>query len=297
MDVLNGLIRGVLTDVAAREAAFPLEDVKRRARHVPEARDAFAALAGSPGATAVIAEIKRSSPATGPLAAIPDPAALARAYEDGGAALISVVTERRGYDGSVDDLTAVCRAVSVPVLRKDFVMTSYQVHESRAYGADVVLLVAAALEQPALVSLLERIHSLGMCALVETHSRLDALRALDAGARMIGVNARDLTTGVVERDVVDQVIDVIPPDVSAVAESGVRSPRGVFSYAKSGADAVLVGEALVCSPVPRDLVSDMVSAGHHPALLTDRRARIRAAYAQRHHEVPGGGLSGELSRS
>ena len=279
MDVLNGLIRGVLTDVAAREAAFPLEDVKRRARHVPEARDAFAALAGSPGATAVIAEIKRSSPATGPLAAIPDPAALARAYEDGGAALISVVTERRGYDGSVDDLTAV------------------QVHESRAYGADVVLLVAAALEQPALVSLLERIHSLGMCALVETHSRLDALRALDAGARMIGVNARDLTTGVVERDVVDQVIDVIPPDVIAVAESGVRSPRGVFSYAKSGADAVLVGEALVCSPVPRDLVPDMVSAGHHPALLTDRRARIRAAYAQRHHEVPGGGLSGELSRS
>ena len=168
-------------------------------------------------------------------------------------------------------------AVDIPVLRKDFIVTPYQIHEARAHGADLVLLIVAALEQSALVSLLERTRSLGMEALVETHSRLEALRALEAGASIIGVNARNLKTLEVNRSTVEQVIDVIPQNVVAVAESGVAKAHDVFEYAKWGADAVLVGEALVTSGDPRSSIQDMVSAGQHPALRTDRKARVAAA--------------------
>ena len=145
------------------------------------------------------------------------------------------------------------------------------------HGADLVLLIVAALKQNVLVSLLERTRSLGMEALVETHSRLEALRAMEAGASIIGVNARNLKTLEVDRSTVEQVIDVIPQDVVAVAESGVANAHDVFQYAKWGADAVLVGEALVTSGDPRASIQDMVSAGQHPALRTDRKARVAAA--------------------
>ena len=145
-----------------------------------------------------------------------------------------MLTEQRRFSGSLSDLDSVRAAVDIPVLRKDFIVTPYQVHEARAHGADIVLLIVAALEQPALVSLLERTESLGMTALVEAHSRLEVLRALDAGARVIGVNARDLTTLDVDPTVVEQVIDVIPPDVIAVAESGVRDRHDVIQYANWG---------------------------------------------------------------
>ena len=148
---------------------------------------------------------------------------------------------------------------------------------ARAPRAALVLLSVAAREQPALVSLLERVRSLGMEALVEAHSRLEVLRALEAGASVIGVNARDLTTLEVDRHTIEQVIDVIPEDVVAVAESGVSNAHDVFEYAKWGADAVLVGEALVTSGNPLESIRDMVSAGAHPALLTDRKARVRQA--------------------
>ena len=221
--------------------------------------------------------MKRSSPSKGELAAIPDPASLASTYERGGASVVSVLTEGRCFGGSLADLDAVRAAVDIPVLRKDFIVTPYQIHEARAHGADLVLLIVAALEQPALVSLLERVRSLGMEALVETHSRLEVLRALEAGASVIGVNARDLTTLEVDRHTIEQVIDVIPEDVVAVAESGVSNAHDVFEYAKWGADAVLVGEALVTSGNPLESIRDMVSAGAHPALLTDRKARVRQA--------------------
>ena len=277
MSVLDDIIVGVREDLKEREDRLPLSSLKEIEATVPEAKDALGALRGRDGAVKIISEVKRSSPSKGRLAAIPDPAALASLYEAGGASVISVLTEQRRFGGSLADLDAVRAAVDIPVLRKDFIVTPYQIHEARAHGADLVLLIVAALEQNVLVSLLERTRSLGMEALVETHSRLEALRALDAGASIIGVNARNLKTLEVDRSTVEQVIDVIPQEVVAVAESGVATAHDVFEYAKWGADAVLVGEALVTSGDPRSSIQDMVSAGQHPALRTDRKARVAAA--------------------
>ena len=277
MSVLDDIIVGVREDLKEREDRLPLSSLKEIEATVPEAKDALGALRGRDGAVKIISEVKRSSPSKGSLAAIPDPAALASLYEAGGASVVSGLTEQRRFGGSLADLDAVRAAVDIPVLRKDFIVTPYQIHEARAHGADLVLLIVAALEQNVLVSLLERTRSLGMEALVETHSRLEALRALDAGASIIGVNARNLKTLEVDRSTVEQVIDVIPQEVVAVAESGVATAHDVFEYAKWGADAVLVGEALVTSGDPRSSIQDMVSAGQHPALRTDRKARVAAA--------------------
>ena len=277
MSVLDDIIVGVREDLKEREDRLPLSSLKEIEATVPEAKDALGALRGRDGAVKIISEVKRSSPSKGRLAAIPDPAALASLYEAGGASVVSVLTEQRRFGGSLADLDAVRAAVDIPVLRKDFIVTPYQIHEARAHGADLVLLIVAALEQNVLVSLLERTRSLGMEALVETHSRLEALRALDAGASIIGVNARNLKTLEVDRSTVEQVIDVIPQEVVAVAESGVATAHDVFEYAKWGADAVLVGEALVTSGDPRSSIQDMVSAGQHPALRTERKARVAAA--------------------
>jgi indole-3-glycerol phosphate synthase len=277
VSVLDDIIAGVRQDLKEREDRVPLARIKEMETQVPEAKDALGALRNRDGAVKIISEVKRSSPSKGALAAIPDPAALASTYEAGGASVISVLTEQRRFNGSLADLDAVRAAVDIPILRKDFIVTPYQIHEARAYGADLVLLIVAALEQNVLVSLLERTRSLGMEALVETHSRLEALRAMEAGASIIGVNARNLKTLEVDRSTVEQVIDVIPQDVVAVAESGVANAHDVFEYAKWGADAVLVGEALVTSGDPRASIQDMVSAGQHPALRTDRKARVAAA--------------------
>lgn len=277
MSVLDDIIAGVRQDLKEREDRVPLARIKEMETQVPEAKDALGALRGRDGAVKIISEVKRSSPSKGALAAIPDPAALASTYEAGGATVISVLTEQRRFNGSLADLDAVRAAVDIPILRKDFIVTPYQIHEARAHGADLVLLIVAALEQNVLVALLERTRSLGMEALVETHSRLEALRAMEAGASIIGVNARNLKTLEVDRSTVEQVIDVIPQDVVAVAESGVANAHDVFEYAKWGADAVLVGEALVTSGDPRASIQDMVSAGQHPALRTDRKARVAAA--------------------
>ena len=277
MSVLDDIIAGVRQDLKEREDRVPLARIKEMETQVPEVKDALGALRGRDGAVKIISEVKRSSPSKGALAAIPDPAALASTYEAGGATVISVLTEQRRFNGSLADLDAVRAAVDIPILRKDFIVTPYQIHEARAHGADLVLLIVAALEQNVLVSLLERTRSLGMEALVETHSRLEALRAMEAGASIIGVNARNLKTLEVDRSTVEQVIDVIPQDVVAVAESGVANAHDVFEYAKWGADAVLVGEALVTSGDPRASIQDMVSAGQHPALRTDRKARVAAA--------------------
>jgi indole-3-glycerol phosphate synthase len=229
----------------------------------PPARDATAALT-VPG-VAVIAEVKRSSPSKGALATIADPAALAREYESGGAAMISVLTEQRRFDGSLADLEAVRAVVQIPVLRKDFVVTPYQVWEARAHGADAVLLIVAALEQQVLVSLRERIESLGMTALVEVHDEAEALRALDAGARVIGVNNRNLRTLEVDRETFARIAPLLPSTTIRVAESGVRGPHDLLACAAAGANAVLVGEGLVKAEVPRQAVADLVAAGAHPS--------------------------------
>ena len=277
MTVLDEIVVKVRERLAQREARVSFEDLRAQALEVPEAKDVISALRDGPGAVSIIAEIKRASPSKGHLSVLPEPAALAQIYEAGGAAMISVLTEEDRFGGSLEDLAQVRRAVDIPLLRKDFIVTPYQIHEARAYGADAVLLIVAALEQPALESLIERTKSLGMTPLVETHSRLEVFRALDAGADLIGVNARNLKDLTVDRRTVEEVIDVIPENVVAVAESGVRDSRDVRDYALAGADAVLVGEALVTAASPLEQISDMVSAGSHPALLTDRKQRVRDA--------------------
>jgi len=273
--VLDDILAGVHADLADRQGRTTLDELKERAARRPDAVDAVERLRRVPGdehrgGVKVIGEVKRSSPSKGALAAIGDPAGLARDYEAGGAAVISVLTERRRFGGSLEDLDAVRAVVDVPVLRKDFVTTAYQVWEARAHGADVVLLIVAALEQPALVSLVERVHSLGMTALVEVHDAEETARALDAGAQVVGVNARDLKTLHVDRGVFATLRPLVPEGVVVVAESGVRGPHDVFDYARAGADAVLVGEALVTGGDPRAAVADLVAAGSHPSTRAGR---------------------------
>ncbi|MCO5967302.1 indole-3-glycerol phosphate synthase TrpC [Actinoallomurus soli] len=264
MSVLDEILDGVRADLAERQAAVSLDALKQMATHAPSPRNAIGALRGQ--GVAVIAEVKRCSPSKGALAAIADPAALAADYEAGGAAVISVLTERRRFGGSIDDLAAVRNRVDIPVLRKDFVVSSYQLWEARAYGADLVLLIVAALEQQALVSLIERAESIGLTPLVEVHTEEELGRALDAGAKVIGVNARDLSTLRVDRGVFARIAPQIPDGIVRIAESGVRGPHDLLAYASSGADAVLVGESLVIGKDPRSAVSDLVAAGAHPAL-------------------------------
>jgi indole-3-glycerol phosphate synthase len=263
VSVLDDIIVGVREDLAARQAITSLEELKERAQAQSAAQDGVAALR-QPG-IAVIAEVKRSSPSKGPLAAITDPAALAEDYELGGASVISVLTEQRRFGGSLADLDAVRARVEVPLLRKDFIVSSYQLWEARAHGADLVLLIVAALEQEALISLLERTESLGMTPLIEVHDEAELERALAAGARIVGVNARDLKTLMVDRSVFGRLSPLIPDSVVKVAESGVRGPHDLLAYAADGADAVLVGEGVVVGGHPRQAVADLVAAGAHPS--------------------------------
>ncbi|MGZ4437663.1 MAG: indole-3-glycerol phosphate synthase TrpC [Nocardioidaceae bacterium] len=262
--VLDEIIEGVLVDLAEREAVTTLDELKEAARRAPEALDPMPAYRAE--GVSVIAEVKRSSPSKGALATITDPAALAADYQDGGAATISVLTERRRFGGSLEDLRAVRSRVDIPVLRKDFIVTSYQLWEARAAGADLALLIVAALDQNRLEALIDRARSIGLTPLVEVHDEEEVERALDAGADLVGVNARNLKTLEVDRDTFARLAPRIPDGVVRVAESGVRGPHDVFEYAKQGAHVVLVGETLVRGTDPRSAVADLVAAGAHPAL-------------------------------
>lgn len=242
--MLNDLVAGALADASDRRAARSLADVESAALDRAPALDVLAALAPR-DRVHIIAEIKRASPSRGALADIADPAALASAYQLGGASAISVLTEQRRFGGSLADLEAVRAVASVPVLRKDFIADPYQVLEARAAGADLVLLIVAALDQATLQQLFGLINELGMTPLVETHSGDEVERALDLGADVIGVNARDLSTFELDQDLFGALADQIPSGVIRIAESAVRTPADVAHYRRAGADVVLVGEALV----------------------------------------------------
>jgi indole-3-glycerol phosphate synthase len=259
MTVLDEIVDGVREDLAERQSRVSLDQLRAAVEQVPVALDPMPALAAP--AVSVIAEVKRRSPSKGDLADIPDPAALAAAYESGGAAVISVLTERRRFGGSLDDLREVRSRVGVPVLRKDFIVTDYQLWEARAAGADLVLLIVAALEQPLLESLHQQALDLGLTPLVEVHDAAEAARAVDAGAALVGVNARDLRTLTVDPDTFERVAPALPPGVVTVAESGVRGPEDVTRLARAGARAVLVGEALVTGGDPAAAVAGLVRAG------------------------------------
>lgn len=266
--VLDQIIEGVLEDQAVREAQIPYKEMKAMSLDAPPARDALAVLSGSE--VSVIAEVKRASPSKGFLADIPEPAQLAATYERAGAAVISCLTEQRRFRGSLDDFDAVRRSVDIPVLRKDFLVNPYQIHEARAHGADLILLIVAALEQQRLESLLDRTESLGMTALVEVHTEQEAEQAVAAGAKVIGVNARNLKTLEVDTSTFARIAPGLPNDVIKVAESGVSTKHDLLAYAGAGADAVLIGEGLVTAGDPGKKTREMVAAGQHPACPTKK---------------------------
>lgn len=255
MSVLDEIVAGVRTDLTARQAATSEADLRAALADVDPPRDPMPALR-APGSS-VIAEVKRRSPSKGDLAAIDDPAALARQYAAGGAAAISVLTEQRRFGGSLDDLRAVRAAVDVPVLRKDFVVEPYQVLEARAAGADLVLLIVAALDDDLLRRLHDQARELGLAVLVEVHDEPEAERAVALGAELVGVNARDLKTLDVDQDAFGRLAPQIPDDRVKVAESGIFGPADVERYVAEGARAVLVGEALVKDGDPEAAVRAM----------------------------------------
>lgn len=248
--VLDDIIAGVREDLALRRAVIDDARIRELAAAASPARDAHAALVGDGTTLGLIAEVKRASPSKGHLGAIEDPAALAEIYAGAGAGAVSVLTEQRRFHGSLADLDAVRARIDTPVLRKDFVVGPYQVLEARAHGADLVLLIVAALTDAELADLHALVSALGMQALVEAHTAEEIERALRLPARLIGVNARDLRTLDVDLDRAAGLLASIPADRFAVAESAVAGVEDVRAYAAAGADGILVGEALVTSGDP-----------------------------------------------
>ena len=255
MSVLDDIVAGVREDLAVRQAAHSESQLTAAAEVLPAPHDPMPAFR-SPG-LAVIAEVKRKSPSKGALADIPDPAALAAAYDAGGADAISVLTEQRRFGGSLDDLRLVRSAVSTPLLRKDFVVTGYQLLEARAAGADLVLLIVAALDDVLLKDLHDQARELGLTVLTEVHDEDEVGRALAVGAELVGVNARNLKTLDVDPATFGRLAELLPDDVVKVAESGISGPDDAAHYAALGADVVLVGEALVKDGNPRAAVAAM----------------------------------------
>ncbi|MGC4112466.1 MAG: indole-3-glycerol phosphate synthase TrpC [Nocardioides sp.] len=243
MSVLDDIVAGVREDLEARRADTPETELRARLLDVPPPLDPLPGLRGV--GSAVIAEVKRRSPSKGDLAEIGDPAGLAAAYERGGAAAVSVLTEQRRFGGSLADLDAVRAAVRIPVLRKDFVVDPYQLLEARAHGADLALLIVAALPGDALRSLYDAARELGLTPLVEVHDEAEAERAAELDPALVGVNARNLRTLDVDVATFGKLAPRLPENAALVAESGIAGPDDVRRLVAEGADAVLVGEALV----------------------------------------------------
>lgn len=259
MTVLADILARKAREVEAARRARPEGEVRAAAAGAPPPRSLFEALSFRGGPFRVIAEVKRASPSAGTLDAALDAPALARRYADAGAAAVSVLTDGPGFGGSLDDLAAVRRAVALPVLRKDFVLDAYQLWEARAAGADAALLIAAALPGEALRRLHQACAEIGLTPLVEVHDEGEAEAALAAGARLVGVNNRDLRTFAVDLSVSERLLPRLPPEVKAVAESGVRGVADVRRLRAAGAVNLLVGEALVRAADPGSLLRDMTA--------------------------------------
>jgi indole-3-glycerol phosphate synthase len=254
---LSDILARKRDEVAARRRATTDADLLARARDAAPPRPFEAALSLPGGPARVIAEVKRASPSAGAIDAGLDAVAQARRYAAAGAAAISVLTDGPGFGGSLEDLEAVRAAVDVPLLRKDFVVDRYQLLEARAVGADAALLIVAALAPDALRRLADACAELGLAALVEVHDAREADAALAAGARIVGVNNRDLLTFAVDLAVSERVLPALPRDVRGVAESGVRTPEDARRLRRAGAANLLVGEALVRAQDPGALIREM----------------------------------------
>ena len=259
MSVLDDIVAGVCLDLAEREAATPLADVRAALADVDPPRDPMPALRAQ--GSSVIAEVKRRSPSKGDLAEIPDPTVLAKEYAAGGAAAISVLTEQRRFGGSLADLVAVRHAVETPLLRKDFIVTEYQLVEARAAGADLALLIVAALTDDELERLHDTARELGLTPLVEVHDEPETERAVALGAELVGVNARNLRTLDVDAATFGRLAPLVPQDRVLVAESGIAGPDDVARFVGEGARVVLVGEALVRDGDPETAVRAMTGVG------------------------------------
>lgn len=252
--VLESIVEGVLEDLAARQ--IPMAQLREGLSQAPTVRNAYSALA-APGMQ-IIAEVKRSSPSKGALAAIGDPSALALQYQGAGAAVISVLTEGRRFGGSSSDLVAVRSAVQIPVLRKDFIVTEYQVVESRVLGADLLLLIVAALTDSQLRDFQSLAIELGMSVLVEVHDVVELQRAIEIGSKIIGVNARNLKTLKVHEEAFAELLPLIPHEVIKVAESGISQRDQVISAQGHGAKVILVGETLVRAGDPAHAIHTLL---------------------------------------
>ena len=249
-DLLATIVAATATAVTHRERARSLETVQSSITDRGARGEAFRTALSKTSAPRIIAECKRRSPSRGILRDQYDPAAHAFAYEHYGAAAISVLTEPTFFDGAPEHLAAVRRCVTIPVLRKDFIVTAYQVHESAALGADAILLIVGALSDADLRELLTAAASLRLAALVEVHTREELQRALAAGARIVGVNSRNLRTLSVEPGVFEDLAPAIPREAIAVAESGIRTGDDLRRFGALGFSAFLVGERLIAAPDP-----------------------------------------------
>jgi indole-3-glycerol phosphate synthase len=251
--ILDDIIANTLQEVAGREREASVAEQERHAHSVAPPRTV-----SFDGVMSLIAEVKRRSPSAGDLGAILDPATVARTYESGGASAISVLTDNHYFGGSLDDLEAVRGAVSVPVLCKDFVVTTYQVFEARARGADMLLLIVAALRDAELIAFHDCTLNLGMTPLVEVHDQHELARALAIDARLIGINNRDLTDFSVDLVTTEYLAPLIPDNVTIVSESGITTRDDVERVARAGAQVVLVGEALVRASDPAAKIQELL---------------------------------------
>lgn len=254
MSVLDSIIEGVREDLAARR--LPLSQLQEQLSLAPAVIDAHPRLLADP--MTVIAEVKRSSPSKGTLASITDPRALAAQYQEAGAAVVSVLTEKRRFGGSLEDLIAVRSEIQIPILRKDFMVDEYQFLEARAAGADVVLLIVAALSKNQLKDYYDLATELGMAVLVETHTHQEIEDAMAIEPRIIGVNARNLKTLDIDLGAFTSLIPEIPSDIIRVAESGISQRAEVEIAQSAGANAILVGETLVKSGDPRAAIDQLL---------------------------------------
>lgn len=256
MSVLGELVDGAVADAREREATTDLATLRQRADAAPAPLDPMPAFRDE--TLSVIAEVKRRSPSRGDLAPITDPAALAAKYAEGGAHAISVLTERHRFGGDLDDLRAVRERVQIPVLRKDFLVTEYQVVEARAFGADLALLIVAALEGDRLDALYRCALDLGLTPLVEVHNEEELERANALEAELIGINNRNLKNLEVDPTTFTRLVRSVRPGAVRVAESGIRTPGDARGAEDAGAHVVLVGEGLVTQKDPRAAVRALI---------------------------------------
>jgi indole-3-glycerol phosphate synthase len=255
--VLERILRTTREEVARRKRELSIDQLERGGE-APAAYRSLQAALTEPG-IAVIAEFKRRSPSAGMLRERPDVAALVGAYERGGAAALSILTEGPHFEGSLEDLREARSACALPILRKDFIVDAYQLHEARAAGADAVLLIVAALDQPALLDLHEQASELGLEVLVEVHDQAELERAKEVGARSIGINNRDLRDFSVDVERTFALLHEVPDGVTVVSESGIATAAQLRRLEERGVQAVLVGETLMRSPDPEAALRAMRS--------------------------------------